>query len=214
MFGDTRAGGGRGGPRIMRVELGLNYVNIETTRDGFFVGFNSTYDERIRNIECSGALSSKAATDATGVGMIDAGGDGGSGWRDITSSIGNRRVQLEKLAEKYRGRLDTAVVKRILADHYDNYLGKTGANSRTVCKHAYADDGGGGGGGSAPFKPVGAYDTKVADSASIRRMSFLAHWGPPCGTPFIVKELMTKHPEWKDWAEHLADFPKRGWVEA
>ena len=213
MFGDV---GGK--PRIMRVELGLNYVNVETTRDGFFVGFNSTYDERIRNIECSGALSSKAATDATGVGMIDAGGDGGSGFRDITSSIGNRRVQLEKLAEKYRGRLDTAAVKRILADHYDNYLGKTAANSRTVCKHSYGSgagvDGGEGSGGGVPFKPVGAYDAKVADSASIRQMSFLAHWGPPCGTPFIVKEHMKKHPEWKDWAEYLADFPRRGWVEA
>ena len=206
MFGDARADGGRGGPRIMRVELGLNYVNVETTRDGFFVGFNSTYDERIRNIECSGALSSKAATNATGAGMIDA----GDGFRDVSSSIGNRRVQLEKLAEKYRGRLDTSVVKRILADHYDNHLGKTAANSRTICKHSY----GSGSGAGAPFKPVGAYDTKVADSASIRRMSFLAHWGPPCGTPFSVKEHMKKHPEWKDWAEYLADFPRRGWVEA
>jgi hypothetical protein len=199
MFGDTRA------PRIMRVELGLNYVNVETTRDGFFAGFNSTYDERIRNIEC------------TGTGMIDAGD--GSGFRDITSSIGNRRVQLEKLAEKYRGRLDTAVVKRILADHYDNYLGKTAPNSRTICKHAYGSGasgagGAGAGGAGAPYKPVGAYDTKVADSAFIRRMSFLAHWGPPCGTPFIVKEHMKKHPEWKDWAEYLADFPRKGWVEA
>ena len=208
MFGDTRANGGGGKPRIMRVELGLNYVNVETTRDGFFVGFNSTYDERIRNIECSGALSSKAAsTGATGVGMID--GAGGDGFRDITSSIGNRRVQLEKLAEKYRGRMDTSVVKRVLADHYDNYLGKTVANSRTICKHSY----GSGSGAGAPFKPVGAYDTKVADSASIRRMSFLAHWGPPCGTPFSVKEHMKKHPEWKDWEEYLADFPRRGWVE-
>jgi hypothetical protein len=212
MFGDVR-----GKPRIMRVELGLNYVNVETTRDGFFVGFNSTYDERIRNIECSGALSSKAANDATGVGMIDTGGDGGSGFRDITSSIGNRRVQLEKLAEKYRGRLDTAVVKRILADHYDNYLGKMGANSRTVCKHGYgsgAEGAGVGGGATVPYKPVGAYDTKVADSASIRQMSFLAHWGPPCGTPFSVKEHMKKHPQWKDWAEYLVDFPRRGWVDA
>jgi len=192
----------------MRVELGLNYVNVETTRDGFFAGFNSTYDERIRNIECSSALSSKAANDATGAGMID--GAGGDGFRDITSSIGNRRVQLEKLAEKYRGRIDTDVVKRILADHYDNYLGKTAPNSRTICKHAYTDRGSGS--ASAPFKPVGAYDTKVADSAFIRRMSFLAHWGPPCGTPFSVKEHMKKHPGWKDWAEYLVDFPRRGWV--
>ena len=196
MFGDTR-----GKPRIMRVELGLNYVNIETTRDGVFVGFNSTYDERIRNIECSGSGSGSG-----GHGQLS----DADGFYDITSSIGNRRVQLEKLAEKYRGRIDTTAVKRILADHYDNHLGKTAANSRTVCKHAYADDGGS---GSAPFKPVGAYDTKIADSASIRRMSFLAHWGPPCGTPFSVKEHMKKHPEWKDWAEYLADFPRRGWVE-
>jgi hypothetical protein len=211
MFGDIRAGSG--GPRIMRVELGLNYVNVETTRDGVFIGFNSTYDERIRNIECTSALSSKAATDATGVGMID--GAGGSGFRDITSSIGNRRVQLEKLTEKYRGRIDADVMKRILADHYDNHLGKTAANSRTVCKHGYTDGGeGGSSSASAPFKPVGAYDTKVADSASAKRMSFLAHWGPPCGTPFSVKEHMKKHPEWKDWEKYLVDFPRRGWVEA
>ena len=196
MFGDTR-----GKPRIMRVELGLNYVNIETTRDGVFVGFNSTYDERIRNIECSGSGSG-------GHGQLS----DADGFYDITSSIGNRRVQLEKLVEKYRGRIDTTAVKRILADHYDNHLGKTAANSRTICKHAYADDGGSGS-ASAPFKPVGAYDTKVADSASIHRMSFLAHWGPPCGAPFSVREHMKKHPEWKDWAEHLADFPRRGWVE-
>ncbi len=207
MFGDTRGHGG--GPRIMRVELGLNYVNVETTRDGFFAGFNSTYDERIRKIECSSTLSSKASNAESDAADSD-------GFHDVSSSIGNRRVQLDKLAEKYRGRIDTTVAKRILADHYDNHLGKTAANSRTVCKHAYADDGSGSGSGSAsaPFKPVGAYDTKVADNASIRRMSFLAHWGPPCGTPFIVKEHMKKHPEWKDWAEYLADFPRRGWVEA
>jgi hypothetical protein len=206
MFGDIRGrgGGGGSGPRIMRVELGLNYVNIETTRDGVFLGFNSTYDERIRAIECSGLLSSGR--------MIGELSDA-DGFHDVTSSIGNRRVQLEKLAEKYRGRIDAAVVKRILADHFDNHLGKTVANSRTVCKHAYADSAGSGT-ASAPFKPVGAYDTKVADSALIRQMSFLAHWGPPCGTPFSVKEHMKKHPEWKDWAEYLVDFPRRGWAEA
>ena len=207
MFGDVGHGHGhgRGGPRIMRVELGLNYVNVETTSDGVFLGFNSTYDERIRKIECSSALSSKATN---GKDHADADADG---FHDVTSSIGNRRVQLDKLAEKYRGRIDTTVAKRILADHYDNHLGKTVANSRTVCKHAYAETSGAG--GEDPFKPVGAYDTKVADSASIRRMSFLAHWGPPCGTPFSVKDHMKKHPVWKDWTDYLVDFPRRGWVE-
>jgi hypothetical protein len=212
MFGDIQGrGGGSGsgsGPRIMRVELGLNYVNIETTRDGVFLGFNSTYDERIRAIECSSVS-----------GGLGGGGElsDTDGFHDVTSSIGNRRVQLEKLTEKYRGRIDTTIVKRILADHFDNHLGKTAANSRTICKHAYADtDGSGFGSGSAsaPFKPVGAYDAKVTDSALIRRMSFLAHLGPPCGTPFSVREYMKKHPEWKDWEEYLVDYPKRGWVEA
>ena len=203
MFGNVGHVHGRGGPRIMRVELGLNYVNVETTRDGVFLGFNSTYDERIRKIECLSALSSRAE-----IGEDRADGDG---FHDITSSIGNRRVQLEKLAEKYRGRIDTTVAKHILADHFDNHLGKTVANSRTVCKHAYAETSGTG--SEAPFKPVGAYDTKVADSASIRRMSFLAHWGPPCGTSFSVREHMKKHPEWKDWTDYLVDFPRRGWVE-
>jgi hypothetical protein len=208
MFGDV--GGHGGAPRIMRVELGLNYVNVETTKNGVFLGFNSTYDERIRNIECSSSLSDKA-NHATGAGAID----GASGFRDVSSSIGNRRVQLVKLTDKYRGRIDTDVMKRILADHYDNHLGKTAANSRTVCKHGYESGAGvgGEGGGGIPYKPVGAYDTKVADSASIRRMSFLAHWGAPCGTAFSVREHMKKHPEWKDWAEYLADFPRRGWVE-
>jgi hypothetical protein len=203
MFGDIGHGGGA---RIMRVELGLNYVNVETTKNGVFLGFNSTYDERIRNIECSASLSDKASNNATGVGMVD----GGGGFRDVSSSIGNRRVQMEKLTEKYRGRIDTDVMKRILADHYDNHLGKTAPNSRTICKHGYTDNSSS---ASAPYKPVGAYDTKVADSASIRRMSFLAHWGAPCGTPFSVKEHMKKHPEWKDWAEYLVDFPRRGWVD-
>jgi hypothetical protein len=204
MFGDIQGRGGSG-PRIMRVELGVNYVNIETTRDGVFVGFNSTYDERIRAIECS---SVSLGTGSVGGELSDA-----DGFHDVTSSIGNRRVQLEKLAEKYRRRIDTTIVKRILADHFDNHLGKPSPNSRTICKHAYADAGADSS-SSTPFKPVGAYDTKVADSALIRRMSFLAHWGPPCGMPFSVREHMKKHPEWKDWEEYLVDFPKSGWVEA
>jgi hypothetical protein len=209
MFGDINQN------RIMRVELGLNYVNVEITKNGVFIGFNSAYDERIRNIECADSLSLKA-NNATGSGAIDSGGGGGgggtSGFRDISSSIGNRRVQFEKLVEKYRGRIDTDIVKRILTDHYDNHLGKTEANSRTICKHGYSDNGEGGAG--IPYRPVGAYDTKVVDSALAKRMTFLAHWGPPCGMPFSVKDHMKKHPEWKDWAEHLVDFPRRGWVDA
>ena len=200
MFGDIHH------KKIMRVELGLNYVNIETTKNGVFVGFNSTYDERIRNIECSHSLSS-SVNDATSIGNVDS-GDNSLGFRNITSSIGNRRVQLEKLAEKYRGKIDTSIAMKILSDHYDNHLGKINANTRTVCKHNYSDKD-----AASPFKPVGAYDCKVVDSALAAKMTFLARWGPPCGTSFYVKQHITKHPEWKDWEEYLVDMPKRPWVE-
>lgn len=200
MFGDIHQ------KRIMRVELGLNYVNIETTKNGVFVGFNSTYDERIRNIECSSSMS-MSANNATSAGDVGAGGP--LGFRNISSSIGNRRVQLEKLAEKYRGRIDTSIAMKILSDHYDHHLSKTVANTRTVCKHGYNDHE-----GASPYKPVGAYDCKVTDSALAEKMTFLARWGPPCGTSFYVKQHMAKHPQWKDWEDYLVDLPKRPWVEA
>jgi hypothetical protein len=199
MFGDIHQN------RIMRIELGLNYVNIESTKNGVFIGFNSTYDERIRNIECNLPLTS-SANNATG--MVDNGKEGGHGFRNISSSIGNRRVQLEKLTEKYRGRIDTTVAMKILADHYDNHLGKTDANTRTICKHGYDDHE-----GANPYKPVGAYDGKVVDSALAAKMTFLARWGPPCGKSFSVRRHITKHPQWKDWEEHLVDLPKKQWIQ-
>jgi hypothetical protein len=199
MFGDIHR------KQIMRIELGLNYVNIETTKNGVFVGFNSTYDERIRLIECSSSLS-HSASDSSAIGNVDSADS--VGFRNISSTIGNRRVQLEKLTEKYRGKINTDIAMKILSDHYDNHLGKTYANTRTVCKHGYSDRE-----SSTPFKPVGAYDGKVVDSTLAAKMTFMARWGPPCGTSFYVKRHTTEHPQWKDWEDYLVDLPKRRWVE-
>jgi len=44
LFGDTNSN------EILRIELGLKYHNIERTKNGFFIGFNAPYDERIRNL--------------------------------------------------------------------------------------------------------------------------------------------------------------------
>jgi hypothetical protein len=46
LFGDTNTN------EILRIELGFKYHNIERTKNGFFIGFNAPYDERIRNFEC------------------------------------------------------------------------------------------------------------------------------------------------------------------
>ena len=47
LFGDIHTN------EIMRFELGLEYHNIERTKNGYFIGFNAPYDPRIRNNECN-----------------------------------------------------------------------------------------------------------------------------------------------------------------
>ena len=182
--------------RIMRIELGLNYHNVETTDDGYFIGFNSTFDDRIRNIECS----------PPNTGAVE-GAPGNNDFDNINSSIGNRRVQLTKLMEKYKGALDTHTARIILGNHYDNYLGKSVANEHSVCKHTYADKN-----ARRPFAPIGAYDGTVADSKMAGEMSFLGRWGPSCGGTFHKKIHCKKHPEWNRWEPYLEDFHRFPWT--
>ena len=44
LFGDTNTN------EILRIELGLKYDNVERTKNGFFIGFNATYDPRMDKI--------------------------------------------------------------------------------------------------------------------------------------------------------------------
>ena len=71
LFGDINSN------EVMRVELGLKYHNTEKTKNGYFIGFNATYDPRIRNLECTN-----------------------SGFTDLRRHQGARRVRLEQLMEK------------------------------------------------------------------------------------------------------------------
>ena len=73
LFGDINTN------EIMRLELGLKYHNIERTKNGCFIGFNATYDPRIRNLECIN-----------------------SGFDDIRRHQGARRVRLTDLMEETR----------------------------------------------------------------------------------------------------------------
>ena len=83
----------------MRIELGLKYHNTEYKTNGYFIGFNGSYDARIRNLECRA-----------------------QGYLDIRRHQGARHVRLEQLIEKYKGKLDIHTAKVILSDHYDVYL--------------------------------------------------------------------------------------------
>jgi hypothetical protein len=176
---------------IMRIELGLEFVNVERKTDGYFIGFNAPYDPRIRNLECVN-----------------------SGFDDIRRHQGARKVRLEELMEQHKGKLNIAIAQELIADHHDVYLNKENPCSRTVCSHYELDD-------RAfmsqsdrplPYQPRGAVDGCVADTESCKKMGFYGRWGSSCGTPFVVKDFIQKHIQWKRFEPYLVDRPSQPWT--
>jgi hypothetical protein len=185
LFGDINTN------KIMRIELGLKYYNTEIKDNGFFIGFNSTYDPRIRNEECAN-----------------------SGFNDIRRHQGARKVRLEDLMEKHRGKIDVNIAKKIISDHYDVYLNKVNPCSRTVCSHyeldarEYMSEPG----RPLPFQPRGAVDGCICSSDEARKMSFWAKYGSSCNIPFNSKKFFNKHRQWKNQAPFVFDRPNQPWT--
>ena len=177
---------------IMRIELGLKYVNVEKKKNGYFIGFNAPYDPRIRNLECSN-----------------------TGHYDIRRHQGARRVRLTQLMEEHKGKLDVECGQRILADHYDVYLNKINPSSRTCCSHYELDD-------RAfmtqdsrpkPYQPRGAIDGIVTDSTIAKKGGFVARWGSSCGTPFYAKDFFERNIIWNEQEPYLLDRPSQPWTQ-
>ena len=187
MFGDTNTN------EILRIELGLKYHNIERTKNGFFIGFNSAYDERIRNLE-----------------VIN------SGFYDIRRHQGARMVRLSDLMDEYKGKLNIEVAKKIISDHYDVYLKKdNNPCSRTVCSHydldareymSQSDR-------PKPYSPRGAVDGIVCDTKLAKNMSFIGRFGNACGIPFIAKEFFKQHRQYERFAPYIKDRLTQPWTE-
>lgn len=185
LIGDTKQN------EIMRIELGLSYVNVEKKKNGYFIGFNAPYDDRIRNLECIN-----------------------TGFYDIRRHQGARRVRLEQFMKQYKGKLDIEIGKTILADHYDVYLNKINPCSRTCCSHYDLDqrefmsqeD------RPLPYQPRGAVDGIVSDTEHAKQMGLHARWGSSCGIPFIAQEFCDKHIQWADQRPYLIDRPTEEWI--
>lgn len=177
---------------ILRLELGLQFHRVDRTRDGYFIGFNAPYDERIRNLEVSN-----------------------SGFYDIRRHQGARMVRLGDLMDQYRGRLNLDIARRIIADHYDVYLQKDNHPcSRTVCAHydlderafmSQADR-------PKPFQPRGAVDGIVCDSELARRLQFWGRMGSSCGRAFHAASFCRAHRQYAKFAPYLHDRPSRPWT--
>jgi len=185
LIGDTKTN------TIMRIELGLQYVNVEKKTNGYFIGYNAPEDPRIRNLECVN-----------------------TGYDDIRRHQGARRVRLTQFMEQYKGKLDTTIGKEILADHFDIYLNKINPCSRTCCSHYELDD-------RAfmsqaerpkPYQLRGALDGIVCDTTLAKQMSLCARWGTSCGTPFETKPFFKQHIQWRDQEPYVKDRPYQPWT--
>jgi len=181
-------------PEIMRIELGLKYVNVEKKTEGYFIGFNACYDARIRNLECNN-----------------------DGFFDIRRHSGARRVTLnEKIKEYTEGtkRISVAEAQKIISDHYDLYLGKDNPCSRSICAHYDLDKREYMSQESRPkpFQPKGAVDAKIGSSSMCDKMQFMARWGNACGTDFKKDEFCNLRREWEYQRPFLEDRLKEPWV--
>ena len=186
LFGDINSN------EILRLELGLKYHNVERTTNGYFIGFNSTYSPEIRNLECTN-----------------------SGFYDIRRHQGARYVRLSELMDENKGKLNINVAKKIIADHFDVYLQKENKCSRTVCSHYDLDarEYMSAPGRPLPFAPHGAVDGFVCDSKMAKNMTICGRYGNSCGTPFITKEFIKKHRQYKIFEPYLKDRPSQPWTE-
>jgi hypothetical protein len=178
---------------ILRIELGLKFHNIERTKNGFFIGFNAPYDERIRNFECSN-----------------------SGFYDIRRHQGARLVRLGDLMDEYKGKIDIDNAKKIISDHYDVYLEKdNNPCSRTVCSHydldprEYMSQPN----RPVPYQPRGAVDGFVCDSNLAKNMSFIGRYGNSCGTSFIASDFFKKHRQYYKFEPYIMDRLSQPWTE-
>jgi hypothetical protein len=181
-------------PEIMRIELGLKYVNVEKTTDGYFIGFNACYDARIRNLECSN-----------------------DGFFDIRRHSGARRVTLNKKIKEYTEdakRISVEDAQKIISDHYDLYLEKDNPCSRSICAHydldkrEYMSQEG----RPKPYQPKGAVDAKIGSSSMCDKMQFMARWGNACGTDFKKDDFCDLRREWEYQRPFLEDRLKEPWV--
>ena len=187
LFGDTNSN------EILRIELGLKYHNIERTKNGFFIGFNAPYDERIRNLEVQN-----------------------SGFYDVRRHQGARLVRLSDLMDEHKGKLNIELAQKIIADHYDVYLLKEdNPCSRTVCSHydldarEYMSDPS----RPKPFSPHGAVDGIVCDTNLAKKMGFIGRFGNSCGIPFIKDEFCKKHRQYYKFCPYLKDRLSQPWTE-
>jgi hypothetical protein len=173
---------------VARLELGLRNVHLERTRDGYFSGANFPVDPKLAAEETDFKLD------------------------DPSLSANARRVRWDELMKENEGKIDLALARAFMADHYDAYDRKKDAPSeRTLCGHVELSPRGMGS-WTGPYGPNGAVQSKAADAAMIGRMAFEAAMGHACGLTFHAAEHLAKHPEYGWQKPLLRDLVAGPWT--
>ena len=174
-------------------EQGLEFTSLERTFDGAYFGCNAVFDPRIRNLECKD-----------------------NGFNDPRQQTGARRQRWMELIDQYYGKIDLEVVKKMLADTYDVYLGYNCPSSRDICAHYdvdpqyYADDPDAV--WNIPFYPAGSCDAKAAGPDDVKHLKMWGRYGRADGVEFVAKDFMDQHPLWKWMDGYLEDRPTQPWT--
>ncbi len=182
LIADNRTG------EVARFELGLTVHRLWRTKNGYFVGSNFPSDPKLI----------KEETDFNP--------------NDPSSSMNARHKRWDELMAQYKGKIDVALARQFLADHYDAYENKEDPDERTLCGHLDTSPRGVPQWGSPAYDPSGAVNAKAADSAMIARLSFWARSGRPCGQDFLAAPFLASQPHYAWQKPLLGDMKGNPWA--
>ena len=124
---------------IASLELGLKNVQLRRTKDGYFTGANFPVNPKLLKEETTFDPANPALSENA------------------------RRVRWEQLIVPNKGRIDAAMAKSFLADHFDVVSKNTQPSERTLCGHIDLSPRGMGD-WKAPYEPAGAVQNKIAEA--------------------------------------------------
>jgi hypothetical protein len=183
LLGDRKTG------EIARFELGLKHTKVWRTKDGYFSGANFPSDPDL--------IKDETTYDPN----------------DPSTGPNARKIRWDQLLNGNKGHIDTSLAEIFLADHFDTYTKKEGANRRTLCGHGDMMAESTPKSDSKPFDPYGAVQGKVMDSRMAQAMDFVARIGHPCGIKFDAAKFLTEHPEYSWQSPVLRDMVAGPWTE-
>jgi hypothetical protein len=182
LLGDRKTG------EIAQFELGLKHHAVWRTKDGYFVGSNFARDPKV--------IAEDTKFDPA----------------DRASSPNARRERWEELMRASKGKIDVALAKDLLADHFDAFQRKPEANERVLCGHTDTSSRGIKEWEWGPYYPGGAVQGKATDSQMAKAMSFVARMGHPCGQDFAAMPFLAAHPEYSWQSPLLRDMKAGPWT--